>query len=160
MNTISIIIAVYNRTHLLERAIKSVYQQGFDEIIVINGGANQEASAIIESIVYKYPKIIYRRYENNIGFSGAKNEGVKIATSEWIGFLDDDDYYFCEFTTQLKHFIDEHSEYDIIHHRILDKAPHRSSYWGSKNFTQAQLEQGNQIPGSSFFKKSLYNKIG
>ncbi len=88
---VSVIIPTYNRAKTIKRAINSVKQQSFQpkEIIVVDDGSSDETAKILDSI----EGIKVLRQENK-GVSAARNAGIKIAQSEWIAFLDSDDWWF------------------------------------------------------------------
>ena len=85
----SIIIPVYNRYHLVRRAIDSVLGQTFrdHEIIVVDDGSTDETPRIEEE--YR-GRIRYIR-QGNRGVSAARNTGIDASRSARIAFLDSDD---------------------------------------------------------------------
>lgn len=90
---ISFIIPVYNREHLLPRAVNSILNSGFNDFeIILIDDASTDGSA---DLCMKYQesdsrfKAIY--LQNNRGPGYARNQGIYIATGEWIYFLDSDD---------------------------------------------------------------------
>ncbi|MCM8808390.1 MAG: glycosyltransferase [Candidatus Omnitrophica bacterium] len=89
MTNFTFIISTYNRKNLLERAIKSIYNQNYQnfEIILINDGGED-----VTDVVKKFDqKIILIKNPVNKGYTFSKNLGVKLAKNNWIIFLDDDD---------------------------------------------------------------------
>jgi len=89
---ISVIIAVYNGAKTIKRAIDSIIQQSWpvDEIIVVDDGSTDNT----RDVVADYQDRVIYKYQQNHGVSVARNKGVEIATSEWICFLDADDWYY------------------------------------------------------------------
>jgi len=93
--TVSIIIPTYNRVKLLERAIESVLNQTYDniiEIIVTDDGSMDNTKEVVEKYIKKDPRIIYAlntKYPH--GPLGNRNNGLDMATGEFIAFCDDDD---------------------------------------------------------------------
>ena len=89
----SIIIPVFNREKFIEKSVKSVISQTYDnwELIVIDDASNDGTTKILERIKDKKIKII--RNEKNIERSATRNRGIKLAKGEYICFLDSDDYY-------------------------------------------------------------------
>ena len=109
-NSISVIIPVYNRCILIERAIKSVVGQTIspDEIIVIDDGSTDGTDEIIKN---RYPDIILLKQKNR-GVSCARNNGIKNAKGQFIVRVDADDYVHWDYIKilsmhlQLNHSID------------------------------------------------------
>lgn len=90
---ISIIIPTYNRPEMVEKAVKSVLNQTYNDfqIIVINDGSEKSPDSIIERL--NDERIIYLKHNKNKGGGAARNTGIKNSNSEYITFLDDDDEY-------------------------------------------------------------------
>ena len=95
---VSVIIPVYNAEKNLENAIKSVINQtiGFEniELILVDDNSSDNSKNIIKSYTNKYSNIITHFSQENHGFPGfGRNMGLKLATSDYIMFLDNDDEY-------------------------------------------------------------------
>lgn len=86
---ISVIIPTLNRCHLLARAIQSVLQQTrpADEMIIIDDGSIDETAQFIKT---QFPNVIYH-FQPQQGVSSARNCGIRMATGNWLAFLDSDD---------------------------------------------------------------------
>jgi len=90
---ISIIIPVYKVEKYLEKCIKSVLDQTYKniQIILVDDGSPDNCGNICDN----YAKIDNRIeviHKANGGLSEARNVGLKVARSEYIGFVDSDDY--------------------------------------------------------------------
>jgi glycosyltransferase involved in cell wall biosynthesis len=87
---LSIITPTYNRGHILQTAIQSVYAQGINdlEFIIMDGGSTDNT----REIVRQYPEIrFYSEPDNGLYF--ALNKGLQLARGKYIGWLNSDDYY-------------------------------------------------------------------
>ncbi len=89
--TISVVIPSYNRSALLKRAIDSALTQTTRarEIIVVDDGSTDNTRELCAG----YGNQIEYVWQENAGASIARNAGVIRARSEWIAFLDSDDYW-------------------------------------------------------------------
>lgn len=89
---VSVIMPVYNTAFYLRGAIDSLCQQTLQdiEIILINDGSTDNCQEIIEEYAQKDKRIIWRRQINQ-GQGAARNNGVLLATGEYIYFMDSDD---------------------------------------------------------------------
>ena len=92
--TVSVIIPVFNRAHLLGRTLDSVVAQSFEdfEVLVVDDGSDDDPAAVVES--YQDPRLHYKRQPENKGVAAARNRGLREAKGEFIAFLDDDDEWF------------------------------------------------------------------
>ena len=90
---ISIIIPVYNVEKYLDKCVASVVNQTYTnlEIILVDDGSPDNCPAICDQWQAKDSRIKVIRQENG-GLSVARNEGLKIATGEFVGFVDSDDW--------------------------------------------------------------------
>ncbi|MGV3464791.1 MAG: glycosyltransferase family 2 protein [Heyndrickxia sp.] len=89
----SIIVPVYNVEQYLEKCINSITSQTLNniEIILVNDGSTDTCGSICDGFE-KLDKRIIVIHKNNEGLSSARNAGIKIATGEFISFVDGDDY--------------------------------------------------------------------
>ena len=92
----SIIIPAHNSEQYIQKALQSVREQTFKdyELIVICDSCTDNT----EKIVKDYGAITKAVNYQNIGMT--RNEGLDMATGEYILFLDDDDWFLHEFVLQ------------------------------------------------------------
>lgn len=89
---ISVIIPVYNAEKYLEACIESLLNQTLKEceFIFVNDGSTDRSREIIEHKL-KISKQIKLINQKNNGVSSARNSGLRIASGEYVGFVDADD---------------------------------------------------------------------
>lgn len=87
---ISVIIPLYNKEQIVERSLRSVLSQDYDdfEVIVVNDGSTDRSADIVRGIKDSRVHLIWQK---NMGPSAARNTGVRHANGEWVIFLDADD---------------------------------------------------------------------
>jgi glycosyltransferase involved in cell wall biosynthesis len=86
---VSVVIATYNRAHLLPETIDSVLGQKLKdlEVIVVDDGSTDDTRKVLQRY---QPRIQYFHQENR-GPSAARNLGVRQAKGAWISIQDSDD---------------------------------------------------------------------
>lgn len=94
---LSIIVPVYNMAAdgKLEYCLNSLVNQTISdyEIIAVNDASTDNSLDILRQYESKYSeKFKVVTYAVNKRQGGAKNEGLKVAQGEWIGFIDSDDW--------------------------------------------------------------------
>jgi glycosyltransferase involved in cell wall biosynthesis len=91
---VSVIIPLYNRRKYIKAAIESVLNQSYRqiELIIIDDGSTDNVEKVLFPILKNNPSIIYLR-QSNKGPATALNTGMKLASGEYISFLDSDDEY-------------------------------------------------------------------
>jgi glycosyltransferase involved in cell wall biosynthesis len=95
MSLISVVIPAYKRSHIIERTIRSVLEQNYQdfEILVVDDGSRDDTELVVASLSKEESRIRYFCHDTNRGAQAARNTGVKAAKGEWIIFLDSDDYF-------------------------------------------------------------------
>ena len=91
---ISVVIPTFNRAHLLERVIRSVWNQTFEakEIIVVDDGSTDDTESLIRKLQNRRQGETLKYIQQiNQGGNVARNRGIEEAKSELIAFLDSDD---------------------------------------------------------------------
>lgn len=90
---VSVIIPVYNVEKFLPRCVDSVLGQTMQdvEIILVDDGSPDGCSELCDSYASQYPqvKVVHKK---NGGLASARNAGLKVASGEFIFFLDSDDW--------------------------------------------------------------------
>lgn len=94
---LSIIVPVYNMAAegKLNFCMDSLVNQTVEdyEIIAVNDASTDNSLELLRSYESRYPgKVRVITYPVNKRQGGAKNEGLKAAAGEWIGFVDSDDW--------------------------------------------------------------------
>jgi glycosyltransferase involved in cell wall biosynthesis len=89
---ISIITVVYNGASTIRSCIESVLMQDFSsvEYIVIDGNSKDGTQEIVKSFGDKITRFIS---EPDKGIYDAMNKGISLATGDYIGILNADDFY-------------------------------------------------------------------
>jgi glycosyltransferase involved in cell wall biosynthesis len=89
MTGVSVIIPVFNGAATVEEAVESVLAQRFRdfELIVVNDGSTDDTSRVLE----KFAGVLKIIDQPNSGPARARNAATRIATGEFLAFLDADD---------------------------------------------------------------------
>lgn len=110
---LSVIVPVYNMAadKKLEYCLDSLVKQTLDEpyeIIAVDDASTDNSLEILREYEAKYPQLVrVIHYDTNKRQGGAKNEGLKAASGEWIGFIDSDDWVTPDYYQKLLKKADE-----------------------------------------------------
>lgn len=160
----SIIIATFNRAHLLERALKSLISQTEEdwEVIIIDDGSTDDTQLQILSYLKMHPKLTYFKKVHS-GEALSKNEGLRLANGKFISFLDSDDEYAPTHLESRKQILLENPHIKLLHGgcKIIG-----NQYVPDRFDTSQKIHLNECIIGGTFFiEKNVftllkgYNKI-
>ncbi|SDE66991.1 glycosyltransferase family 2 protein [Desulfuromonas thiophila] len=93
---VSVVIPSKNRLDFLLEALDSVFAQTYQnlEVIVVDDGSATPLGPMLKE---KYgDRILFLRHEKSLGAPAARNAGARLASGEYIAFLDDDDLWLPE----------------------------------------------------------------
>jgi len=114
---VSVIIATYNRSHLISRAIQSILNQTYKnrEVIIVDDSSTSKTQDIVSEIDQKDVRMVYIKNKNRIGFAKSLNKGIRMAKGKYIARLDDDDFW-CDAKKLEKQvrFLEEHPDYVLV----------------------------------------------
>lgn len=153
---ISVIVPVYNVELYLKECIESILTQTYTdlEIILVNDGSTDNSIKICEDYASKDKRIKVINKVNG-GLSDARNVGLKIATGEYISFIDSDDYIINKDAYENMYKIAKENNSSLVAGNAL------WYYSDNDNFvvhTEEQQFSNNRMTGEEFFIKSLKTK--
>jgi glycosyltransferase involved in cell wall biosynthesis len=162
---VSVVIPVYNRPELLQRAVSSVSRQSFDpfEILVVDDGSTPTVESL-EDFNSIHVRIL--RNEKKQGVSAARNLGIREANGDWIALLDSDDEWMEEKLQKQVRHVEEHEGLHAVHTgekwirnrnevippAYLNKSP--------ENLWERSLQHCLICPSSVLLHKSIFETIG
>ena len=91
---ISIIIPCYGTEKYIDRCLNSILNQTYKnlEIILVNDASKGNMQEILDSYKAKDERIKVFTHDENMGLFRTRVDGSKIATGDYIAFVDSDDY--------------------------------------------------------------------
>lgn len=119
--SVTVIIPVYNGERFIEKAIHSALQQPeVFEVAVINDGSSDNTLNIIEKLQLNDPKVkLYHHHDkSNKGRSESRNLGIEKAKTDYIAFLDADDFYLEDRFKNDQYLFQENKDIDGVYNAI------------------------------------------
>ena len=89
-NEITVIISTYKRQDMLNRAVLSILNQGYPNVKIVVIG---DKCPTLNPFSHPRVKTINLETNSNDGGCTPKNHGLTVADTEWITYLDDDNYF-------------------------------------------------------------------
>ncbi|WP_426712163.1 CDP-glycerol glycerophosphotransferase family protein [Cronobacter muytjensii] len=114
----TVVSAVYNVSAFLDDYFKSFINQRLKfkkhiQLILVDDGSTDNSGDIIKKWQKKYPNNIIYIYQENAGQSSARNNGLQHVTTEWVTFIDPDDFVDVDYFYNLDTFLYQHQDKDV-----------------------------------------------
>ena len=111
----SVIIPVYNRSHLLGETIDTVLAQSYPhfEIIIVDDGSTEDIKLVLDKKYSAEPRVNYFRKQNEER-GAARNFGLKQAKGDYAVFFDSDDFMKPHYLEMLNKVILENPEVKLL----------------------------------------------
>lgn len=128
---ISIIVPVYNAENYLERCIKSVLRQTYEdfELILVDDGSTDSSRLLCDEYALKDGRV-KSFHKLNGGANSARIVGVENALGEFVVFIDSDDYIVANALEKLVNSIDE--SVDIVIANTYENAIITGFEWATR----------------------------
>lgn len=139
---LSVIIVNYNVQHFLEQCLYSVRkaaQRVETEIFVVD---NNSVDGSVQMVREKFPEVHLISNPDNLGFSKANNQAMRIARGEYVLLLNPDTVVEEETFEKTVRFMDEHPDAGGLGVKMLD---------GKGNFLP-ESKRGLPTPAVAFYK--------
>ena len=93
MEAATVVIPTRNRSDLLRLTLTSILRQRDVElhVIVVDDGSTENVADVVTRSGDRRVRVV--RHDVSKGVSTARNTGLSEATTEWVGFCDDDDLW-------------------------------------------------------------------
>jgi glycosyltransferase involved in cell wall biosynthesis len=94
--SVSVVIPVYNAQEYLRTAVESLYSiEEVNEILLVEDGSTDSSLLLCKTLSVENDKIkvLQHHDQKNKGAAASRNFGIRHSKSDYISFLDADDYY-------------------------------------------------------------------
>ena len=115
MTFFSVIIPVYNRSHLLGETLTTVLAQThpYFEIIVVDDGSQEDIKAVLDKEYSNESRLNYFRKQNEER-GAARNFGLKQSKGDYAVFFDSDDFMKPHYLETLQKIINEYPDVTLL----------------------------------------------
>ncbi|MEO9870114.1 glycosyltransferase family 2 protein [Ekhidna sp.] len=162
---VTIVVPVYNVSKYLSKCLDSLINQTLKEIeiVLINDASpDPEDDRICKEYVSKDQRIKYIVHDKNKGLGGARNTGIANTSSNYIGFVDSDDWVELNMFEKLYDAIQK-EDADVSQCFFTEHIGTQSKTRRLKKFRKQDdfLNATNVLAWNKLFKKTLFteNKI-
>ena len=147
MKKLSVIVPIYNAETTLRKCIGSLLSQQYQnlEIVLIDDGSIDGSLAICNEYAKNNDRVIVYHKEN-AGLVAARKNGVDLATGEYIGFVDSDDYVDADMYSSLMADANERDADIVVGGIVLEYPDHSALSF-------------NRLPAGYYDKTAIEKKI-
>lgn len=125
---LSIVIPVYNVEQYLQSCVQSVLAQTYQDlqVILVDDGSTDSSGILCDQLAQQDSRIQVVHKENG-GLSSARNAGLKVATGDYVAFLDSDDVYLQNDGLELLMALAHAEQPDVLLFQAVDVYPNHQS---------------------------------
>lgn len=115
----TIVSAVYNVAKYLDEYFDSLINQSLDfkkhiHLILVDDGSTDDSAQIIKKWQKKYPKNIHYYYKENGGQASARNLGLQYVKTDWVTFIDPDDFVESNYFLRVDESLSDNHELSLV----------------------------------------------
>ena len=162
MKDLTVIVPIYNVAPYLERCINSIINQTYvpKKIILVDDGSTDNSENIADKFAAEYEFVSVIHKENG-GLSSARNAGLAITETEYVTFVDSDDYLSLDMYEKLFFQLEKHTA-DISICGVWyesENGKKTTPYKIGINKVFTKIEALKELNSYRFFNMSFCNKI-
>lgn len=137
-NRVTVIITAYNAERFINRCIESILCQTYPEIqiIVVDDHSSDKTP---EKVKYFVNKVKYIRLDKNSGPAVGRTTGLMLADTEFVSFIDADDYWDKNFVETTVRFLKKNTD------TIAVSTGYKSLSWNGKEYFKPNLNQSDSL---------------
>jgi glycosyltransferase involved in cell wall biosynthesis len=159
----TVVVINHNYARFLRQSVWSVVQQTrAPSVLVIDDASSDESGAVLASLEAAHPEIAAVRLRENVGLSRVRNLAASHATTEWIVFLDADDWLEPTYVEQAEAALARSPDIHVlVPDMTLVRGDRRPRLVRSRIPRDwRELLKRNTIVQTSFLRRELVNTLG
>ena len=151
---VSVVIPVYKVEQYLRRCVDSVLAQTLSdlEIILVDDGSPDHCPEICDEYASKHENIRVIHKPNG-GLASARNAGMKVATGQYLFFLDSDDWLDADGLEQL-YLCAEKYQVDFVRYRAI-----RSGWPGMEPHAACMVEPVRELQEGYYNRDTILKEV-
>ncbi len=159
---VTVVLAVYNRKHLIEPAIQSVQEQTVSswELLVVDDGSTDGLEDLVIPMVLQSGSIRYMKHQNR-KLAATRNMGIQAALGFYVTFLDSDDAYAPDHLERRLEVMQAHPEIDFLHGGVQLVGPAHTQFVQDAYDPTQMIHISECVVGATLFgKKKAFVESG
>lgn len=148
---VSVVVPSYNRAHLIERSMQSIYDQTYRPIrlIVVDNNSTDKSRQIIKNWANRHNSDDFRislLNEPRQGASNARNKGLDAVATDWVFFFDSDDVMLPDLISCVMEKATTDSSLDLI-------------YWRTAFITSDGIVHPHRFSTHHLLRRHIFNAL-
>jgi glycosyltransferase involved in cell wall biosynthesis len=159
----TIVVNTYNYARYLPTAVASaVDQTRRPRVLIMDDASTDDTEAVVPALVAQHPNLECHLSAERRGLAATRNDAAERVESEWIVYLDGDDWLDLRFIERGEQWLDQHPELDVLTTDMTivrgDQKPFVSRATVPRSWTR--LTRKNTIIQTSFIRRSMILALG
>lgn len=164
---VTVVVPVFNYGHLVTMTIDSIKEQtlsNFECFIVNDGSTDDTEEVVIDAI--KDDKRFHYVYQDNLGVSFARNNGISRGTAPFVTCIDSDDQMASAFLATLVPHLQADNSLGLVYSGLKLLLPRDgeilelNSKWPNECDFDEQVKGHNQVPTCCMFRRECWERLG
>jgi glycosyltransferase involved in cell wall biosynthesis len=159
----TVVVITHNYGRFLRQSVDSVVQQSArPAIIVVDDASTDDTAAVIANLVADYPFVRHYTLATSQGLAQVRNVAAGLVTTDWIVFLDADDWLDPFFIEHGEAWLGTHTDVDVLttDMRIVRDGHGERVVRSRVPRWWNELLARNTIVQTSFIRRQLIDRVG
>jgi glycosyltransferase involved in cell wall biosynthesis len=155
---VSVVIPAWNAARYLPDALASVAAQSVpvSEVLVVDDGSTDSTAALAEGL----GGVVRVLRQEHAGAAAARNHGVQEARSEWVAFLDADDYWLPDRLAWQAAALRAEPALDVIYGCVQQFYSPDLDWPATAAHGEAAAVQPGIFPGTCLARREAFQRVG
>lgn len=160
----TVVVICHNYGRFLREAVESVWgQTSRPRLLVMDDASQDETPGVVAGLLAEQPDaFVYHRSDVNLGLARTRNQAAQTAETEWIVYLDADDWLADDFVEAGERWLADHRHVDALTTDMFlvrdGRRLQRRKAQPPRRWTD--LLRANSIVQTSFIRRSLVLELG
>ena len=111
----TVVVITHNYGRYLPAAVVSAVEQTRrPNVLIMDDGSTDETEEVVRALAARYPHLTCHRSPRRRGLAETRNDAARRVDTEWIVYLDADDWLDLRFIERGERWLDRHPECDVL----------------------------------------------
>jgi glycosyltransferase involved in cell wall biosynthesis len=154
----TIVINTYNYGRYLPAAVTSAVEQTLrPRVLIMDDASTDDTEAVVRSLIAQYPHVECHWPTERRGLAATRNDAARRVETEWIVYLDGDDWLDLQFVERGEQWLDRHPELDVLTTDMTIVRDGRTPFVAKARAPRSwqHLTRKNTVIQTSFIRRSM-----